>query len=273
MPFAEVNGLKLYYDIQGEGYPLFLLHGYGATSEIWIAQAEPLSKHFKVIRYDSRSSGKSDHPKEPFTLDDLVEDFKGIMDFLKIDKANVIGQSMGGWVTQNFVLKYPNRVNKIVLLGTNHKGDGIDIFKNTLLDLYELSKTDKEQAYWKYAKLVHHRKFIKEMQADVKKKFYGLWSAEDLMKEFHDNKLTPSDYENLSQAVSTHNVLNRLTEIRIPVLLICASNDKLSPKLVMDEMNEKLPKSTLELVDNTAHHVFLEEAPKVNELIINFLKN
>ena len=273
MPFAEVNGIKLHYDVQGDGYPLFLLHGYGATSDIWIGQVKPLSKHFKVITYDCRGSGKSEHPKDSFTLSDLVEDFKGLMDFLKIEKTNIIGQSMGGWITQNFVLKYPNRVNKIVLLGTNHKGDGIDIFKNTLLDLYELSKTDKKQAYWKYAKLVHHRKFIKEMQADPKKKFYDLWSAEDLMREFSENLLTPMDYEHLSTAVSAHNVLDRLPEIKNPVLLICASNDKLSPKLVMDEMNDKLPNSKLELINDTAHHVFLEEALKVNELIIDFLKN
>ncbi|MFW9951135.1 MAG: alpha/beta fold hydrolase [Candidatus Thorarchaeota archaeon] len=272
MPFAGINGIKLFYEVKGEGFPLFLLHGYGATNEIWIGQKDPLSKHFKVITYDSRSSGKSDHPNESFTLGDLVEDLKGLMDFLKIEKANIIGQSMGGWVSQNFALKYPNQVNKIVLLGTNHKGDGIDIFKNTMLDLYELSKTDKEQAYWKYAKLVHHRKYIKEMQTDTNKKFYGLWSAKDLMKEFNENLLTPIDYEHLSQAISTHNVLNQLPQIKAPVLLICASNDKLSPKIVMDEMHEKLLNSTLEIINDTAHHVFLEEALKVNDLIINFLK-
>jgi proline-specific peptidase len=272
MPIAEVNGTKLYYEVHGEGAPLLLLHGYGATHEIWIGQVGPLSKHFKVVTYDSRSSGKSDHPKKPFTLNDLVEDLRGLMDFLQIKKSNIIGQSMGGWVTQNFILKYPERVSKVVLLGTNHKGDGIEFFKNTLLDLYELSKSDKEQAYWKYAKLVHHRKYLKEMQTDVNKKFYGLWSAKDLMKEFYENQLNPTDYENLSKAISTHNVLNKLSTIKNPILLICAGNDKLSPKLVMDEMREKLPNSTLELIEDTAHHVFLEEAPKVNELIINFLK-
>ncbi|MFX0033143.1 MAG: alpha/beta fold hydrolase [Candidatus Hodarchaeota archaeon] len=272
MPFAEVNGIKLYYEIQGEGYPLFLLHGYGATHEIWIGQFGPLSKHFKVIAYDSRCSGKSDHPRESFTLDTLVEDLKGMMDFLKIEKANIIGQSMGGWVTQNFALKYPERINKIGLLGTNHKGDGIHIFKNSLIDLYELSKTDKEKAYWKYTKFTHHRSIIKEMQADPKKKFHGLWSAEDLMRELIENQMEPQDYENLANAVETHSVLDKLNEIKHPILMICATNDKLSPKLVMDEMHEKFPNSTLEIIDNTAHHVFLEEATKVNKLLIDFFK-
>jgi proline-specific peptidase len=273
MPLAEVSGIKLFYEIHGDGYPLILLHGYGATHDIWIGQVSTLSKHFKVITYDSRGSGKSDHPKEKFTLDNLVEDLRELMDFLKIEKCHLVGQSMGGWVTQNFVLKYPHRVNKIALLGTNHKGDGIYIFKDTLVDISELAKTDKEQAYWKYAKLTHHRRIIKEMQANPKKKFHGLWSAEDMMKELIENGMSSTDYELLANAVSVHSTLNKLQVIKNPVLLICASNDKLSPKLVMDEMHEKLPNSSLELIDNTAHHVFLEEAPKVNELLINFLKN
>ena len=64
MPFAEVNGIKLYYEIHGNGYPLFILHGYGATSKVWISQIEELAKHFKVVVYDQRSSGKSEHPSE-----------------------------------------------------------------------------------------------------------------------------------------------------------------------------------------------------------------
>ena len=273
MPFAEVNGTKLYYEIHGEGYPLFMLHGYGATSKVWIAQVKPLSEHFKVIVYDQRSSGKSEHPTQEYTLDTLVEDLKGLMDFLKIEKTHLMGQSMGGWVSQNFTLKYPDRVNKLVLVGTNHKGAGLYILKNTLNDLYEVAKSDKEEAFWKYAKLMHHRRFLKEMKADKKKKFYDLWSAEDLIEEFSDNQMTPEDYERFEKAGSMHNVLDRLSEIKHPTILIGGDSDRMSPKLVLDEMHEKLPNSKLEIIENAGHHVFIEEAPKVNELIIDFLKN
>jgi proline-specific peptidase len=272
MAFAEINGIKLYYEIHGDGYPLFMLHGYGATSKVWIGQIGALSDHFKVIVYDQRSSGKSDHPDEDYTLDTLVEDLKGLMDFLKVDKAHLMGQSMGGWVSQNFTLKYPDKVNKLVLIGTNHKGAGLNILKNTLIDLYELAKTDKEEAFWKYAKLMHHRKFLKEMKANPKKKFYDLWSAVDLIEEFTDNEMTPEDYERFAKAGSMHDLLDRLSEINQPSIIIGGDKDKMSPKLVLDEMHEALPNSRLELIDNAAHHVFIEQAPKVNQLFIDFLK-
>jgi len=270
MPLADINGIKIYYEIQGEGYPVLMAHGYGATKAIWIAQVGTLSKHYKVITYDSRGAGESDHPNEPYSLETLVEDLKGLLDFLKIEKTHMIGQSMGGWVAQNFVLKYPEYVNKLVLLGTNHKGSGIQFMENAMKDLYELQKQNKQQAYWNYAKLTHHRRFIKEMQADPSKKFYDIWSAEDLMDELTENKMTPNDYHLLSNAIGSHDVTARLGEIKNQILLIGASNDKLSPKLVMDELNENLPNSTLEIIEKTAHHVFIEEAPKVNKLIIDF---
>ena len=273
MPFTEVNGIKIFYEMRGEGFPVILHHGYGATGDVWIGQVGDLSKHFKVITLDCRGSGRSDHPIVPYSLDTLVEDLKGLMDFLKIDKAHIIGQSMGGWITQNFVLKYPDRLNKIVLIGTNHKGSGIQFMKNALSDLYELQKQDKEKAFWDYAKLTHHRKVIKEMQADPKKKFHGIWSAEEMIKELTENKMTPQDYKLLADAIEKHDVTDRLSEIKQPVLLIAASHDKLSPKLVMEELHKGIKNSVLEIIDGTAHHVFLEEAPKVNQLIIDFLKS
>jgi len=272
MPFAEVNGIKLYYEIHGDGSPLIMLHGYGATSKVWIGQVDALSKHFKVIIYDQRSSGNSDHPKEDYTLDTLVEDLKGLMDFLKVEKAHLMGQSMGGWVSQNFALKYPDRVNKLVLVGTNHKGAGLHILRDTMIDLYETAKTSKEDAFWKYAKLMHHRSFLKDMKADPKKKFYGLWSVEDLIEEFADNKMSPEDYKRFEKAGSMHDALDQLSELNHPAILIGGSHDKMSPKLVMDEMHAELPNSTIKIFDISGHHVFIERAPEVNEVIIDFLK-
>ncbi|MFX1406145.1 MAG: alpha/beta fold hydrolase [Promethearchaeota archaeon] len=273
MSYADVNNIKLYYEIHGEGYPIFLLHGYGATNKVWIAQVGALSKHFKVIVYDQRSSGRSDHPTTEYTLDTLVEDLKGLMEFLKIEKTHLMGQSMGGWVSQNFALKYPEKVNKLVLIGTNHKGAGLYILKNTMIDLYEAAKTNKEEAFWKYAKLMHHRRFLKEMKEDPKKKFYGLWSAEDLIEELTDNQMTPEDYEMFEKAGSMHNLLDRLSELKHPAILIGGDSDKMSPKLVLDEMHAVLPNSQIHIIEKAGHHVFIEEAPTVNQLIIDFLKN
>jgi len=148
----------------------------------------------------------------------------------------------------------------------------LSIFKNTLKELSELAKTNKQQAFWKYAKFMHHREVIKQLKAEPKKKVYDLFSAEDLIEEFKDNQMTSDDFDRLEKAGSMHNILDRLHEINNPTLIIAGFNDKLSPRLVLDEMNEILSNSKMEIIENAGHHVFLDQAPYVNELIINFLK-
>ena len=119
--YIEVNGIKICYEVQGVGDPVVLVHGFGAKKETWLGQFGPLSEKFKVIRFDNRGAGKSDRPNEPFTMDMFVEDIKGLMDALAIDKAHIIGWSLGGMIVQHFLLKYPERVDKAVLLLTNYK--------------------------------------------------------------------------------------------------------------------------------------------------------
>ena len=113
--FAELKGVKICYELKGKGYPVILVHGFGAKKEDWIAQFGPLSEKFKVIRFDNRGAGKSDRPKTPYTMEVFADDIKGLMDYLKIKKAHIIGWSLGGMIVQNFVLKYPNYVNKLTM--------------------------------------------------------------------------------------------------------------------------------------------------------------
>lgn len=271
MPFAEVNNIKICYEIHGEGYPIIVVHGYDAKKEVWVAQIGVLSEKFKVITVDLRSSGKSERPEEPYTMDTLVEDLKGLMDFLEIDKAHLMGQSMGGWVIQNFVLKYPERANKLILIATNHKGAGIHVLKESLIKEIETREKDPTEAFLGHARLMYHLKFRKEMEHNLSKKFYGIWSPEDLIKESTIDPKSPHDLENLANASASHNTLDKLDQIKNPTLLISGSHDRMSPKMVLDQMHEKLPNSTLKFFDKSGHKLFLSKAPEVNQAILEFL--
>ena len=114
--FTKVRGIKFCYEILGEGEPLLLVHGLGSKKETWIAQFKPFSEHFKVIRFDNRGAGKSDRPKGEYSMEMFADDIANLMEYLNIDKANIIGWSLGGMIVQNFVIKYPHRVNKMVLI-------------------------------------------------------------------------------------------------------------------------------------------------------------
>ncbi|TFG03069.1 MAG: alpha/beta fold hydrolase [Promethearchaeota archaeon] len=84
--------------------------------------------------------------------------------------------------------------------------------------------------------------------------------------------MSPEDYKRFEKAGSMHDVLDQLSELNHPAIIIGGSHDKMSPKLVMDEMHTELPNSTIKIFDNSGHHVFIERAPEVNEVIIDFLK-
>jgi 3-oxoadipate enol-lactonase len=272
--FAKINGVKICFEIKGEGYPIILVHGFGGKKEDWIAQFGPLSKKFRVIRFDNRGAGKSDRPKITYTMEVFADDIKGLMDYLEIKKAHIIGWSLGGMIVQNFVLKYPEYANKVVLINTNYgtpDEQGPNVYKKMRLDELEKLKKDPVKAFWDGAITSYHRDFRKQMEADTKKKFYDLWSVEDLIKEKTINPSTPEDIEAQANALITHRTYERLEEIKKETLLITSSHDRVCPKSVMVEMHEKIPNSTLKVIDKAGHSSPRSRAPEVNKLIIDFL--
>ena len=277
--FADVNGIKICYKIYGkeENAPLICIHGFGSKKETWIAQIGELSKYYKVIIFDLRGAGKSSRPDKPsYTMELFADDIRGLMDFLNIEKAHIIGRSMGGMIAQNFVLKYPRKVSKLILINTSagiRNEESLEMFKRTQFERFNLIKRDPEKAFWRDTRLGFYIKFRKQMEADPKKKFYGIWSVEDLIKYIQTDPSTPRDIENQAHAIKTHNAYERLNEIKNKTLLLTASHDKLVPKFFMQQMHEKIPNSIFKVIDKAGHESHYSRAPEINQIIIKFLKN
>ena len=271
--FAIINGIKICYKIKGDGYPVILIHGF-AKKEFWVCQIDELSKTFKVIWYDNRGVGKSDRPNEPYTMELLADDLKGLMDFLGINKAHMIGHSLGGMVLQHFALKYPKHLNKLVLISTNAGTPdkaAIEMFKNNQIALYETRLNDPEKAFYNKMKGRVTRKFLKMMQEDPKRKFHGSFSAEDLMLNDNIEPWRPQDIINHANALANHHILNRLHDIKNETLILTADKDRITPKIESEQMHEKMPKSKLKVFSG-GHYFPLEVAPEVNQVILEFLK-
>ena len=239
----------------------------------------PLSEHFKVIAFDNRGAGKSDRPEGPYTIEMYADDIRGLMDYLKIDKAHIIGWSLGGMIVQTFLLKYPDRADKAVLINTFYKAVGgsgdttfRDMYVKMRLEELEENKIDPLTSYLKGARASYYYKFRKEMEADTKKKFFGLWSVEDVAKQRTIDPQTPRDIENQAGALEGFNTLNRLHEIKNETLLLTASHDKILPKSGMLEMHERIPNSTLEVIEKAGHGSPRSRAPEVNRIITEYLK-
>jgi 3-oxoadipate enol-lactonase len=119
MQYADVNGIEIAYDVRGSGPPLVLVMGYRLSSLAWpLAFIEALAKRFTVVLFDNRGTGTSDKPTFGYEIPNMARDVAGLLDHLKIARANILGYSMGGAIAQEFVRQFPDRVLGLVLCAT-----------------------------------------------------------------------------------------------------------------------------------------------------------
>lgn len=273
---ADVNGIKISYLVQGkeDGIPLILVSGWALKKEMWIGQVGPLSEKLKVITFDNRGCGKSDRPDMHYTFDMYAGDIIGLMDHLKVDKANLMGYALGAMIVMHFALTNPDRVNKLVLLNTVAKyatddlvKDGIQINSKAL----DFQQNAPKKYFLKSAKMAFHRNFIKELELTPDKKFHDLWTVDDWVKEYNIDAQTPKDVENQGSAMIGMNLLEKLDQIKAETLVIAGANNKIHPKSALEAMHEKLPNSKLEVLPRAGDMTYLSRAPEINQLVIDFL--
>src|SRR3972149_3066706 len=120
MPTARVNGIEIHYRGRGEGYPVFLIHGYTATLRNWALQVPVLSREFRMVSMDHRGHGHADKPTQPedYSLELMAEDAYGLLEHLGMRECYVVGHSMGGAVAQLLALNHPEPVRALVLVDT-----------------------------------------------------------------------------------------------------------------------------------------------------------
>ncbi|MFX1572620.1 MAG: alpha/beta fold hydrolase [Promethearchaeota archaeon] len=274
MSFAHANGIKISYEMKGKGFPVIFIHGFGSKKEIWKPQVLELSKKFKTITYDLRGAGISDRPNFPYTMEMFADDIKGLMDFLHIKLTHLIGRSLGGMIAQNFVLKYPQCVEKLVLIATSSKfNQSIDPVISSRIQEGELLKTDPEQVFWNKAYFTFHQKFRSMLKSNPKKVYYNSFSLETLIKDNQIHPSRPQDIINQANAMKHHNTVDKLHLIKSHTLLLAASHDRLIPKSSMDVIHKTIPNSTLKIIQNAGHFMTLSRAPEVNQYIMDFLDN
>ncbi|MFX0004342.1 MAG: alpha/beta fold hydrolase [Candidatus Hodarchaeota archaeon] len=273
--YAKVNGIEICYEIFGEGYPIILIQGFGARKDGYKCQIPDLSKDFKVIVFDNRGAGKSERVNDPYTMEDLADDIKELLNFLDIKRAHILGTSMGGIIAQQFALQHSEYVDKLILVNTVSGAPdnvGLELLKKNRLDQLELIKKDPEKAFWDNAHIWFYHKYRKELKANPKKKFFGIWSAEDEIRESTILMPTPRDIELQIEALKGFNTLEKLHQIKNHTLILAASHDKVCSKSNAEEMHRKIPESVLKIIEKAGHESPKTRSSEVNKIIIDFLK-
>ena len=172
--YAPVNGLKMYYEIHGSGEPVVLLHGaFMAISGDWNEWISELSKTRKVIAVEMQGHGRTADFKRDLSYENLADDVAGLLDYLKIPNADIVGYSLGGGVAMQCAIRHPDKVRKVVVISSMFRRDGmvkeaLDVFPKLTADAFKGSPIEAE-----YKKLSptpdEFPKFVKRVLATASK--------------------------------------------------------------------------------------------------------
>ena len=259
MPYAVNQGVRIYWDEQGQGEPVLLIMGLGYTAHMWHRTRPRLAEHFRTIAFDNRGVGRSDTPAGPYPIALMASDAAAILDAAGVQGAHLFGVSMGGMIAQEFALQYPRRVRSLVLGCTAAGGPtAVRAEPEATQILKARAGMTPEQA----AEAV--LPFIYDPETPHERIEEDLAIRQPWLPR-------PESYSAQLQGILAWEAYSRLTAIGMPTLVIHGENDRLVPagngKLIAD----RIPSAKLVLIPH-ASHLFLTDQPQIaDEAILNFL--
>lgn len=261
MPQIKINNLNLYYELHGpENAPVLVLNNglimNAATS--WVFQTKTLSQDYRVLQYDCRGQGQSDHPKEPYSMELHADDLANLMDALEIDNAHIAGISYGGEVAQAFGLKYPRKTRSLILIDTVSEV-GVEL-RLVIQSWVDALRVQNPLAFF---------------NATVPWNFSPEWIAangavlEDAKGRY--KLLDSSAVINLCEAFFDVDFTDRLGEIESPTCIIVGKLDLLKGLQYARIIKNAIPQAELHILEGAGHATCWEAPAEFNSIILGFL--
>ena len=264
MPKVSVNGLKLYYEIKGDGAPVVLIPGFAAGRWIWFKQIADLARNFRVIIFDPRGVSASDKPEGAQTISLLADDVAHLLETLEIESAHIVGASFGGFVAQEFALKYPAMMRKLVLCCTSFGGPNHVVpAPETLQALASTKGLNSEDRMRANLLLAFTPEYVRTQVAEVDR-IVHLRATNEVPEHIYLSQL---------QAAMSFNAESRLDEIKTPTLVLSGDADIIVPVQNSLNLAAKIPGAQLQIVEGGSHTFFIEQAREFNNILITFLNN
>ena len=251
MPGINRDGVKIYYEVHGDGPPLLLTHGYSSTSAMWHGQIDALAREHKLILWDMRGHGQSDYPDDPHAYSEArtVGDMAAILDAVGAERAIIGGLSLGGYMSLAFYRAYPQRARALLIIDT---GPGF--------------KKDDAREAWNARALATADKLDHE----------GL----DMLKSATRERATARHRNAQGLALAARGMLTQrdarvielLPDIKVPCLIVVGADD--APFLAAsDYMAAKIPDAQKVVIPAAGHAVNIDQPKAFIDAVTPFLKN
>lgn len=237
--YAPVNGVKIWYAVFGEGQPVVLLHGGLGNSDYWGNQVPELAKHYKVIVMDSRGHGRSTRNEEPYGYDLMASDVVGLLDYLKIDKAALVGWSDGAILGLDIALHHPERLSKLFAFAANSDTDGVaDVSASAVFNAYiERASAEYEKLSATPTEFGSFVDQISQMWASQPN-----WTADDLKT------------------------------ITVPTWIVDGDRDEAIKRENTEFMAANVPGAGLLILPNVSHFAFLQDPKQFTDAVLHFME-
>lgn len=259
MRFTSVGKITLHYALDGrkDGMPLVFIHSLGTELRIWDGVVPHFAEAFRLIRYDLRGHGMSDSPSGPYSIQDHAIDLMGLLAALQVESAILVGISVGGMIAMSFAASYPEQVKAVVLCDTGPTIGTVPLWNERIAAVWQSgmdSIGDAILARWLTpAYAAHHPA-----------EYCG----------YHNMFIrTPvTGYIATCEAIRDADLSDTVRQIKTKTLVLCGSDDKVTPPELGRSLAEMLPDARFALIDNAAHLPCIEQGDATVSLIKAFFE-
>jgi pimeloyl-ACP methyl ester carboxylesterase len=255
---AIINGLDIHHEVQGEGPPIVFIHGLGATSNVWYGQRTVFSKYYRVITYDRSGSGRSQRARAAYSIDSWTDELAGLLDYLSVPSAIVVGHSLGSMVAQRFAGKHADRTRALILAG----GEA-EFGPQAKKILTERSQTIESHGL----SAVADAWLTGVLSAATRESNATLAGLVREMFLSNDAKT----YASHCLALRDGNVVGDHRNIICPTLLTVGDQDLVTPLAWQRQIAAGIRNSRIRVIPGTAHMTMLEAPAVFNTVVMDFL--
>lgn len=263
MPHIQVGELQLYYETYGEGEPVVLIPGFRTGLWLWFRQTEGLAGKFRVILFDPRGIDQSAYAAEPFTMETLADDLAGLLRALGIEWAHVLGASFGGFVAQEFAIKYPQMTRSLILCCTSSGGPRHLLpSASTLQALATVEGLNTEERTRKDLLRAFAPGFVREQPGEF----------EDFIARRLRHPVTDWAHFAQLQAAAAFDASERISEIKAPTLVLTGDEDEIVPPGNSLNLAAQIPQAQIIQIEGGSHMFFVEQPEQFNRAVIEFIE-